>query len=221
MQKKLAYMQILLYLCTLFLTITNKTIKLLINLLTNNNNIMKKIFTVIVASLMIATSVSAQHEIGAIVGGLNGASYKYWFNENMAIQADLAVGLTRGAGAFYYKGDHGANGDFGVYDFTLNPNFLYHFQLPANLKFYTGGGLSIGMLNFLEGGSKYSLMGKFGLNAVAGISYDFDAVPLVLAFDFRPGYGLGFQGNTANSGFYPMHLSYFDWKLGLAVRYKF
>ena len=40
---------------------------------------MKKIFTLCVVALMAVTTVKAQHEIGAIVGGLNGASYKYWF----------------------------------------------------------------------------------------------------------------------------------------------
>ena len=176
---------------------------------------MKKIFTVIVASLMIATSASAQHEIGAIVGGLNGASYKYWLNENMAIQADLAVGLTAAYAGVYYQGNNYGSGTFDMYDFTINPNFLYHFQLPANLKFYAGGGFNFGLMSYIQNTYSGGIMGKFGLNAVAGISYDFDAVPLVLALDFRPGYGLGFQdANTA-------HYSLFDWKLGLAVRYKF
>jgi len=172
---------------------------------------MKKFFTVIAATLLIATSASAQHEIGGIVGGLNGASYKYWFNENMAIQADLAVGLTQAAGGNSYGGTY-YSWNLGVWDFTLNPNFLYHFQLPANFKIYCGGGVNIGMMNALNTGGG-SVNGKFGVNAVGGVSYDFDAVPVVLAFDFRPGYGLGFVPNWT--------LNYFDWKLAFAVRYKF
>ena len=39
---------------------------------------MKKIFTLCVVALMAVTTVKAQHEIGAVVGGLNGLSYKYW-----------------------------------------------------------------------------------------------------------------------------------------------
>ena len=54
---------------------------------------MKKLFTLALVALFSA-SVMAQHEIGAVVGGLNGASYKYWLGSNLAIQTDLAVGLT-------------------------------------------------------------------------------------------------------------------------------
>lgn len=170
---------------------------------------MKKLFTVIAAALLIATSASAQHEIGAIVGGLNGASYKYWFNDNMAIQADLAVGLTEAAGGNSYAGSY-YSWHTGMWDFTINPNFLYHFQLPANFKVYCGGGVNFGMLGGF-GGSGVS--GKFGVNAVGGVSYDLDAAPIVLAFDFRPGYGLGFDTSYT--------MNYFDWKIALAVRYKF
>ena len=175
---------------------------------------MKKIFMVLAAALMMTVNASAQHEIGGIVGGLMGASYKYWFTDNLALQADLAVGLTRASGALYYKGDHTPSFNAGMYDFTINPNALYHFELPMNFKIYTGGGISFGLLNYLESTYTESVMGKFGINAVAGVSYDIQAVPLVLAFDFRPGYGLGFQ--TSNDP----HFSYFDWKIAFAVRYK-
>ena len=167
---------------------------------------MKKLFTVLAAALMMTVNASAQHEIGGIVGGLNGASYKYWFNDNWALQADLAVGLTRAAGR-----ESGYSWDMGLYDFCINPNALYHFQLPMNFKVYTGGGISFGLVDNLDSGWSYT-RGKFGINAIAGVSYDFDNVPLVLAFDFRPGYGLGFRdGGTMN---------YFDWKIAFAVRYK-
>ena len=174
---------------------------------------MKKLFTVLAAALMISVSASAQHEIGGIVGGMNGVSYKYWFNDNLALQADLAVGLTRAAGS-----TDGHSWDAGMYDFTINPNALYHFELPANFKLYVGGGLGFGLVNNLDYGNSHTVMGKFGLNAAVGATYDFDNVPLVLAFDFRPGYGLGFQGENDyhESG----TTSYFDWKIGFAVRYK-
>lgn len=168
---------------------------------------MKKFFTVLAAALMVTVSASAQHEIGGIVGGLNGASYKYWFNDNLALQADLAVGLTQAAG-----NESGYSWSHGLYDFTINPNALYHFQLPANFKVYVGGGVNFGLANYLESNYSGDVLGKFGINAAAGVTYDIQAVPLVLAFDFRPGYGLGFRdGNTIN---------YFDWKIAFAVRYK-
>lgn len=166
---------------------------------------MKKLFTVIAAALLVATSASAQHEIGGIVGGLNGASYKYWFNDNLALQADLAVGLSQGA-----TNINGYNLSFGFFDFTINPNVEYHFELPANFKFYVGGGVNFGMLGAIQYAN--GVDGKFGVNAVAGVTYDLDAVPLVFAFDFRPGYGLDWVPNAT--------MSFFDWKIALAVRYK-
>ena len=174
---------------------------------------MKKLFTVLAAALMISVSASAQHEIGGIVGGLYGASYKYWFNDNVALQADLAVGLTQAAGR---QGGYSWNNGF--YDFTVNPNAMYHWELPMNFKVYAGGGASFGLVSPLENTASEGINGKFGLNAIGGVSYDFDAVPLVIAFDFRPGYGLAFWGekNYRDSG----SLSYFDWKIAVAVRYK-
>jgi len=173
---------------------------------------MKKILTIVAALMMAVTTMQAKHEIGGIVGGLNGLSYKYWFNDNMALQADLAVGLSRGAAR---SGGYGW--DFGFWDFTINPNFLYHWQLPANFKIYTGGGINFGMMSNLAYSGYYgvSVDGKFGINAVVGAAYHFANVPLVLAFDFRPGYGLDFR--DANTG----ALSFFDWKLAFAVRYAF
>ena len=55
-------------------------------------------------------------------------------------------------------------------------------------------------------------MGKFGINGVLGLAYDLPLV--VLALDFRPGYGLGFRDANLLAHF-------FDWKVGLAVRYRF
>ena len=183
---------------------------------------MKKLFTVLAAALMISVSASAQHEIGGIVGGMYGASYKYWFNDNVALQADLAVGLTEGSGAYYTRVNgtsyHSANFHTGMYDFTINPNAMYHWGLPMNFKVFAGGGASFGLVSPLENTASEGINGKFGLNAIGGVSYDFDAVPLVIAFDFRPGYGLAFWGekNYRDSG----TTSYFDWKIGFAVRYK-
>ena len=144
----------------------------------------------------------AQHEIGGIFGGMNGVSYKYWFTESFALQGDLAVGLTRAAGDFP---------SFGLYDFTINPNALYHWQLPENFNIYAGGGASLGLMGAINGYG--TVDGKFGLNAAVGATYDLQEVPLVFALDFRPGYGLGFNAN-------PGQLNYFDWKLAFAVRYR-
>ncbi len=177
---------------------------------------MKKIFTLCVAVLMAVTTVKAQFEIGGIVGGLNGLSMKYWFNDNLALQGDLAVGLTAANGATYYNGTKlPGEGQLDLYDFTLNPNLLYHFNLPANFKLYCGGGVNLGLMSYIDNTNSDFIFGKFGANGVIGASYDLDSAPVVFALDFRPGYGLGFK--EANDP----HSSFFDWKLGFAVRYKF
>lgn len=166
---------------------------------------MKKILTFCLVVLTAVTTAKAQFEIGGIVGGLNGASAKYWFNDKMAIQADLAVGLTQGA----FNG-----GSMGIWDFTVMPNFLYHFDVASGLKVYTGGGLNFGMCSGVAYyyGYNNGVAGKFGINANAGLAYEIPSAPIVLAFDFRPGYGLMFTGGN--------NASYFDWKLAFAVRYR-
>ena len=122
---------------------------------------MKKIFLAVVVALF-SINAMAQHEIGAVVGGMNGASYKYWFNDAFALQADLAVGLTQAA----FK-NHSA----GMYDFTINPNAEYHWALPVeNLKIYAGGGINFGLCNGLETAAwgYNTVSGKFGINAILG-----------------------------------------------------
>ena len=168
---------------------------------------MKKVFTLFAAVMLSVSAAFAQFEIGGIVGGLNGVSAKYWFNNNMALQGDLAVGLTQAAAD---------GGSFGMWDFTLNPNFLYHFDVASGLKVYTGGGVNIGMASPLGyygyGGYGTYIAGKFGINANVGLAYEIPSVPLVLAFDFRPGYGMLFTNQYGGS--------FFDWKLAFAVRYR-
>ena len=169
---------------------------------------MKKFFTLLAVVMLAATSLQAKakQEIGGIVGGLDGISYKYWLGDKLALQADLAVGMTAAPVSVPGWGTY----TVGFWDFTLNPNALYHFDLPENFKVYTGGGVNLGMLG---GFGSSGIEGKFGINAVGGVAFHFDDVPLVLAFDFRPGYGMAFS-NQAD-----MH--YFDWKLAFAVRYAF
>lgn len=193
---------------------------------------MKKIFTLMAVVLMAVTSAKAQFELGGVVGGMYGVSAKYWFSEKLALQGDLAVGLTQAAGSMRYKETYEGqsytsdpvNFSNGMYDFTLNPNVLYHFELPENFKLYTGGGMSLGLLSNIENTASEGILGKFGLNAVVGATYDLQSFPLVFALDFRPGYGLGFTGNKSVPGedySYSTTYNYFDWKLAFAVRYRF
>jgi hypothetical protein len=61
---------------------------------------MKKIL-ILLAAVIMTTNVMAQHEIGIVVGGVNGISHKYWFNDALALQTELAVGLTAAPTTLY------------------------------------------------------------------------------------------------------------------------
>ena len=172
---------------------------------------MKRIF-IILAAVVITTGMKAQDEIGIIAGGINGLSYKHWFSEKVAIQTDLAVGLTAAPMGIYAYGKQMISGTKSLYDFTLNPNLLGHLSIIPNLQFYGGPGVNLGLMSDLHNTNPDLIMGKFGINGVLGLAYDLPLV--VLALDFRPGYGLGFRDANLLAHF-------FDWKVGLAVRYRF
>ena len=196
---------------------------------------MKKTLLAVVVALF-SINAMAQHEIGVVVGSLDGVSYKYWFNDALALQTDLAFGITKGAGNEYSQGKKQWDQTISasIWDFSIRPNVLYHWGLPANFKIYTGGGISFGMEKLMSitykgytygiyGNSSYNkLYGKFGVNALVGASYDLQAIPLVFALDFRPGYGLGFRGKETVNGYEiaAHHFSYFDWSIAFAVRYR-
>ena len=173
---------------------------------------MKRLFFIIIATMMTA-NMMAQHEIGLIAGGINGASYKYWFSDKLALQTDLAVGLTAAPGALYYQGSSLGSGANSQYDFTLNPNIEYHFPLSEKVQFYAGGGANFGLVSDLNNVNPNAIIGKFGINSIVGLSI-FAGSNVALAFDFRPGYGLAFYSADV------AHFSFFDWKLGFAVRYR-
>ena len=174
---------------------------------------MKKVILLFVAVIMSVSMIAQRHELGVVAGGLNGISHKYWFSENLAVQTDLAIGLTVAPGAVYMNGTNYGSGSNPQYDFTLNPNVAYHFELADDFNLYAGGGLNFGLASNIANTNPNAINGKFGVNSVIGVAYALE--PIVLAFDFRPGYGLSFKDNST------AHFSFFDWKLAVAVRYCF
>lgn len=178
---------------------------------------MKKLVLVVVA--MLATGVmyaqTYQHSVGLVVGSLNGVSYKTFVGENFAVQADLAFGVVATQG-----GTEVATGEVRYWDFQVNPNAYYQKEVASfswgTLSAYGGGGLSIGMAKFL-GSYSMPLMGKWGINAIAGVECGVNNLPIVFALDFRPGYGMLFYGEYG----YTMTVNTFDWALAASVRYVF
>ena len=84
---------------------------------------MKKIILCVMSLLFAIGAFAQTQEFGVVVGGLNGLSYKKIMSENFAIQTDLAVGFqsTTALEEFTY-----IRGKIDIFDFTLNPNFLYN-----------------------------------------------------------------------------------------------
>lgn len=200
---------------------------------------MKKVILFVFA-LMVSVAISAQnytHSVGVSVGGINGFSYKGFVfgNENLALVADLGVGLTASpvTSVLRVEGQSTTYKPEGVtisiWDFSLNPNIVYQNPIAKGFSWFVGGGASIGMAkDFAEAykGDRYSysdsdLCGKFGVNAIGGAEYKFADLPLVIGMDFRPGYGLLFRDNKEHG--FTSHFTghYFDWKLCASVRYCF
>ena len=175
---------------------------------------MKKMLTLALVAAMSVCAMAQRHEIGAVIGGLNGLSYKYWLSDNVAAQADLAVGLTAAPMGMQTGGAYTHAGTSSMYDFTLNPNLLYHYPMTTRIYLYTGGGVNLGMMSGIKNTNPNNILGKFGVNGTFGCAFNVTSAPVVLAFDFRPGYGLGFTGSST------AFFHFFDWKLGFAVRYQ-
>ena len=176
---------------------------------------MKKI---ILCFMVLGLSVGAfaqNNEVGLVVGGFNGLSYKKMMSENFAIQTDLAVGLQRTS--IDWLGDSElitATAD--LFDFVINPNFLYNKELKYGIYAFAGAGASVGLAQGLRAiGYDPITFGKFGLNGRVGAGYKLADLPLTFALDFRPGYAMLLNVKTETL------LSIFDWHLAAIVRYCF
>ena len=175
---------------------------------------MKKIILCLMVLGLSVGAFAQNNEVGLLVGGLNGLSYKKMMSENFAIQTDLAVGFQRTS--IDGLGDSElitATAD--LFDFVINPNFLYNKELKHGIYAFAGGGASVGLAQGLPTGYNPITFGKFGLNAMIGAGYKLADLPLTFALDFRPGYAMLLNVKTETL------LSIFDWHLAASVRYCF
>jgi hypothetical protein len=181
---------------------------------------MKRILLFICMALIASNSLFAQdykQSAGIVVGSLNGISYKRFIKENVAVQADLAFGLLATRATAYYAG-YALSGTEQVWNFQLQPNMYYQKNILnaewGNIAAFVGGGVSLGYAE--EFGFDLSL-GKFGVNAIAGIECILNDTPISVGLDFRPGYGL----LLANQQYGTITTHIFDWALAANVRYCF
>ena len=176
---------------------------------------MKKIiFSLLCVAVSMGTFAQNQ-EVGLVVGGFNGLSYKKMMSENFAIQTDLAIGFQR----TIIDVGHNALGNilygYDLFDFVINPNFLYNKELKHGIYVFAGGGASVGLAQELYEGYSADRSGKFGVNGMIGAGYKLADLPLTFALDFRPGYAM-----------LPLirHkkiIHAFDWHLAASLRYCF
>ncbi len=225
---------------------------------------MKK--TLLLTALLMVSTVFAfgqdkEIQLGGTVGTMYGLDLKVK-KGNFAFIADLGVNLFSSPMRFspsYSVGSFEINkGNVDAFTFEFNPNIAYQTELKTfsavSLDLYAGGGISGGLIKGIayhnewvgrvnlsdEGESKDFIFGKIGVNAVVGIDINFNNVPLVLSFDFRPGYGMGIKRTeTVDFDFDiddydPFEFDYsdfttknttlihfFDWKLVAGIRYRF
>lgn len=172
----------------------------------------KKILLV-VALVVAAASAQAQqpykHSIGVSVGSLEGVSYKMFFTDQLALHADLGFQMLATVG-----GSDGYTNDLRFWTFVANPNVVYQDNITGwnwgGIGWFAGGGLSLGLA---QGFSSNTTLGKWGINAIAGVELGLDDAPLAISLDFRPGYGMAFVENGS--------VSFFDWAIAASVRYTF
>ena len=129
---------------------------------------MKKIFTLAVAAMtaMCAFAQDYTQSVGLVVGSLNGASYKYFISEELAIQADLGIGVMATGGSFTEVGEITMFGETTKEKFVQNlnaslwtlqiaPNFIWQKNITSfdwgKLDFFVGGGLTLGYAKFTKG----------------------------------------------------------------------
>lgn len=177
---------------------------------------MKRLLLLISMAFIAAGSLFAQdykQSFGLVAGSLNGLSYKKFVKENVAIQTDLAFGLLATRATINYYG-YSYSGPEHAWTFQLQPNLYYQKNIfngnSCNIAALVGGGVSLGYAS--EFYSNIDL-GKWGINAIAGVEFILHNAPISIGLDFRPGYGMMFMPDLA------LHM--FDWALAANVRYCF
>lgn len=197
---------------------------------------MKKFGITLVIGLLLAMSVSTAEaqkpykmSIGAVVGTMEGASFKMFFSDNLAFQADL--GFTTSSLRYKYN-YHGYSGSghstkwFWAID--LNPNLMYQGLIQdwnvGRFQWFAGGGLGLGYVitdvyDFWAddfGAHGYSLNRanfKLGVNAIGGVEFAFKKIPLTTQIDMRPGVGFLFADGW--------NRTFFNYGVNASVRYTF
>ncbi|MFA6334055.1 MAG: hypothetical protein WCX48_00670 [Bacteroidales bacterium] len=153
---------------------------------------MKKSLLVVVALLISFSAFSQNYSkaIGFRLGSSVGASYKQFLTAGTAVEGIFDLDIigndnTKIKGSGYYQ---------------------FHFDVNVDgLSLYAGPGASAGV--FIDG--KYKNNFVMSIDAMGGVEYKFNNVPIVLAFDWTPKLQI-----ISDAGFKPANFA-------LTVRYTF
>ena len=91
---------------------------------------MKKLFIMVAlaATTLFVSAENYKNSIGINVGSFYGLTYKGFFTDNMAFQADLGVNLMQTVGNLVVSSSLGnvtTSGNLCAYTFEFNPNLIY------------------------------------------------------------------------------------------------
>ncbi len=183
---------------------------------------------------------TAQHSIAFTFGSVDGISYRYFIDEQCAIQTNIMWKYlsTYGTTVSYLTTD--VNGvaetsrtsQWGkLYGWTteVNPNFIYqstiHNWKKCSLYWNSGAGISLGIAQDWGKPKDYPLWGKFGVTTISGFELTFNKVPLSIFTESFAGYGL--LWNSHEEYLYGItSLSYstnhfIDWGSDIGLRIRF
>lgn len=146
------------------------------------------------------------HEVGAVIGNLNGFSYKRIGKKHFSFQLDL--GLKFRTVQYYNYNTYGSYSEsYTGAALDLNANFMYQNTIKdtraCSIQWFAGGGAITGFA-FYWGNV------EFGINAIGGVEFLFNKIPFSLQIDARPGLGLS-----------PDEGAFFDYAIGIGLRYFF
>lgn len=197
---------------------------------------MKKFGITLIVGLLLAMSVSTAEAqkpykmgIGAVVGTMEGASFKMFLTDNLALQADLGISLS----SFRYEYDYYGYAGRGTsskpfWAIELNPNLMYESTIKdwnvGGLYWFAGGGIGIGYVitdvydwwsdDYHDPHYTWNRANfKLGVNAIGGVEFAFKKIPLTTQVDVRPGVGFLFADGW--------NKAFFNYGVNASVRYTF
>ncbi|MCQ2343941.1 MAG: hypothetical protein MJ002_03330 [Paludibacteraceae bacterium] len=210
-----------------------------------------KIVVLLLTVSVLARAGGYRHSVGISFGTINGVSYKGYVSNNihfvLQVDAYWQMGLTPNSSlcSTFTQGDY-KNYNMQVRNSTLSggeyqsamiePGFMYQGKIGrwelGNMYWFAGGSIGFGAL--WEGKfDDASLICKpdqssrpwfkMSEHLLMGVEFSFNAVPLVLGIELRPGMATPFMTSGGNiyDNYKTLSAVMFDWGANFTLRYCF